>query len=1111
MQCCCDTGTTTQPRLVRAGWYHFAVMDTAGAVSVIIGEPQEIAATDYDTSACVPGTDDVVNACVIQCVPITAPAGHPLAPPSGSSGIKSPSNPTGKEVKDIECGAYHILARCTDNTIQAWGLNSIGQCNVPTSATSGTGSKGNLKDPSNPWLTRIVGLHAGYGVSAVSFNDGSICAWGDPEVAPIINGWTDIMMSPVQHGYRGGVGTDADFQIVDNVDPDKPHYARPQYEAAYNASATDVWNIKSDPFFEWHNSAEEKHCVPFFDLGVETDPHHPFEHFQGLSGYTQTSYGTVYPGWPFIELAPGYNCEVTTVVVDPASAEWKRWLDQRLRNNISAVHRDAAEPHRWTSCCELEIKKDFAVALRRTGQVITSRSTNAKTLGDTGNPGCPTGHTDGRSHCRDCSADYAVTCTCSPNSNGLSGCGAPGSYCSQASCACCITGYNVVGDCVDCSTRGTRLSQRFNHHSGCVGAGGTTSAYSEGIGCVSTNPKFEQTFFNHEWATPWFTSFTRAQNDENQNYTYQCTGQMIKRWVAGEQVRTSPTAVPPVNEKLQERFGWSTLAAQDNWEYLQANQVTVYCTVNHSQPQRTSGQSVQAKCREIDKDDATGYAPQTIAPDFASNFWYPLQMRYQSITCGTNTTVWQTQKKSHGDLGYNGTECSGCSNLPSGNISCAHNSSQYVSPNFGHLGYGVIYAGDVIAGKPSMQSFDKWGMVNEYRYRNGDPCGSGGPSMYKIESYGWPSRPWGPAHLWMWGSIGMQRGMTDGTNGTVPYPTCHCCTPSGSDPSSDPMKLPPPYILQSNADFDLDGALGMVRGFPYESNMHCSIISGSTSIDGNWCDMGCDRLYQDWLASSPSNPCGSGPYQWSSLVSSPFCAYPQNRATSWASSRMAYAMIRPDHRDCERDPDNDNKCVTDAEGKTVRATPQGKCLQRPAPNPVYGGVYDGSADNSQFIGCRKPDCSVGVGQPVFNTTKVLHIWGSLWDPCSPFPRLCDCWDSDGADPAAAPASYPFDKDTDWPEHSKAANLGDYETPCNVGHPEKTANPAPEAGEADTPVTIPYYPKWTRRPAGASRVAAKGSWSNGSASATWTVATPTAYESQGPVTRYCPNCDELTFS
>lgn len=1097
MSCCCDP-TSAQPRLVRGGWYHFAVMDTTGSVSVIIGEPQEISAPNYDPSPCHPGSEADRNACIVQAVPILVPGGHPLSPPTGANGIKTSNNPNGKAVKDLECGAYHILARCTDNTIQAWGLNSIGQCNVPTSATSGTGSKGNLTDPTNPWLTRIVGLHAGYGVSAVSFNDGSVCAWGDPAVAPIINGWTDIMMSPVQHTWLGS----NDFQIVDNVDPDKPQYAKPQYTAAYNANATDVWNIKQDPLFDWHSPSEEKHCSPFFDLGVETDPHQPIDHFVGISGSTQTSYGTVQPGWPFIELAGGASCEVTTVT-DPNSAGWKRWLDQRLRNNVSLNHAQGDVGH-WTSCCELTIKADFAVAMRRTGQVITTRATNRKSTGNTDNPACPTGHTDGRSNCRDCSADFQVTASCMGNSNAMQGCGAVGSgNCNLTSCACCDPSTFAVMNCADCGNTATKLSQRFSGPSGCGGSWGSTSMYNEGIGCISANPKMEEKFFNHEWATPWFDSFSRGY-DQYGNVVNTCTGGLKKRWIAGEQVRTSPTYVPPVNQKLQERFGWSTLAAQDEWKYInpgQTRQQSVYCIGIHDDPVIISPATNSSKCAELNKDNASAYQPQILNPDFVSNFWYPAQMRFQALTCGTNTSVWQTQAQAHGDLGYSaGGGCSGCTNLPLGNIRCAHNFFQYPSPNFGDLAYSVIYAGDDLTGPTTTGSRDKWGMTNDYRVLNGPPCGSS-LSMYRIRNWGWGSKPWGPAHLYMWGSIGNQENDKDRSWGTIPYPPCHCCNDDPTDPTSDPMKLPPPYLLISNADATLNAALGMRLGFPWEANMHCDPDAVSPAGSG-FCQTDCEFLYLDYLASNPITPCGTGDIYWSSYSAGPFCLY--HRASSWASTRMAYAMIRADHRDCVRDATT-HQCVQ-SNGQTVRAEAQGKCAERANPLPWFGS--SGAYDNSQFIGCRKPDCTDPVGKPAIRTDRMLHIWGNLWDPCSPFPRLCECEPDDGETPAGPPPDYPFDPDNDFP-HTKASDLGDYTTPCEGGHNERGGT-APKAPEADPANAVPYYPSWTRRPAGASRIAAKGSWSNATAGATWTLASPTAYEAQGPVTRYCPNCDELGY-
>jgi hypothetical protein len=1056
--CCCTAPTAAEPRLVRAGWYHFLVMDTSGGLSCIVGKPRSVT-IDYpvDLQDC-EGTSSTAPACVEETVPVEAWAGHPLAVPVGDGesdlGLRTTSNPSGKTVKDITCGAYHCIVRCTDNTIRAWGLNSYGQCNVPTNAVTVMGSRGDLTDPSNPWLKRIVGLHAGYSNSAISFNDGSVFCWGDPVVANEVNNWSDISMSPVRHNPAvAGVSKYGDMDnVATDGTPTKTWYAKPEYSAAYNPDA-ETWNLTSDPYFQWHSEGSQQHCSPMFDLGVETDPCNPMDAWVEYSeGWLMGSWNTKRPGWPREFPGTGYVCDID-LVSDPESAEWARWLDQRWRN--AAFSRNGAAYQTRKSCCDLEVKRDFAVAVRRTGQVITTRSANRKTTGDSSNPACPSGVS-----CRDCSADWIVSSTCMPMSNYRAGCGAPNDFCYMAECACCNP-YNAtsgsVGNCPDCSGQICKSQQRFRTFSSCSGL---SDVWFEGVGCMASHPKFEDMLHDEEWATPWVQTFTACSAESLLPCTPTCTGGMMKRWIAGKQVKSGSvsTAVPAVNSKIGQDFGWSTLPAID----------TVMPKVgagSHCQRLHPS----ESACNTLCGDDAlvSTYEPAPVSPDAFPQFDYPIQMRAQSVFCGSNTTVWHSQARGHGDTGFTGPECNGCATWPAGNINCKVNFFQSLSPNGGEVTYGCIYTGDSIIGGPlqTKGSRDKYNETNNLLYANGTVCSSS-VTMYALANHTFPSKAWGPMHFVMWNSVGDEKSNL--------YPTCHCCASLGGD---DPIRLPPPKLLQVRGAWpELDSALGTRYGFPPEVNMHCN----GNYDEAYGCAAVCGSVYPD-----------VGEYQ-PSVHSFPFCV--NQLAQSYASSRMAFAMVRADHRDCARDASGD--CMVDANGDTIRSEPTGLCGKYPPPSNDAAPNY--SHDHTQFTGCT--DGQENGADPVIRTERMLHIWGSLWDPCSPFPRLCDCMETNPDTNEVPPLDWPFS--VDYSQFTPLFSQS-YSAPCYALHPENVGVP-PELDDAHADYGKPHYPAWTRR-ASVSRVASKGAWVSG----VWTVADATEYEATVAAARYCPDCDNWT--
>ena len=525
-----------QPQLVRGGWYHFLVMNDDHSVSVLIGKLQQHkfeGVMGYSNCQELPTPEDH---CLTDCVPIQAPAGHPLAVPAGVKSTLEGS--TGKGVKDIACGAYHNIVRHTDNTISCWGLNAMGQCNVPT-----TSSKGNLQDPSNANLKKIVGLHAGYSTTAVTFNDGTVVCWGDPAVADLVNTWTDIAMSPPNNAPEPGSGG---RNAIDNYDSASPAYAKARYLAAYNSDAElETWNTQSDPMGYFHNFSENRHCSPMFDLGVETDPTLPMEYdpiladvdlnflpvaneYSYIQTYPQASSSTLKVGsaYPFTEPESNFredsdpitsgDCDILCISSGAENGYvWQDFLGMKWRNSIfnggaGALDRfdnpaNSSLPPR-KSCCDLEIKKDFAVAVRRTGQTITTRNNR-------GIQGCS-------NYCRDCDADRTQIATSGLMTNFNENCPPPtavGTPCTQhppcssnptdpfcgqdfRNCACCSNAeaptYLGCPDCQNYTCVADRVfltsGNKFNANQSC--------SYYEGIGCMSAIPQVETSYYNPNWA-----------------------------------------------------------------------------------------------------------------------------------------------------------------------------------------------------------------------------------------------------------------------------------------------------------------------------------------------------------------------------------------------------------------------------------------------------------------------------------------------------------------------------------------------------------------------------------------------------------------------------------
>lgn len=984
--------------MVRGGWYHFLALDSDGSVKCFIGDPQSSKQTLTDWSNC--SSTGTTQYCVEECIPIQAPGGHPLAVPSFGT----------KKVKDICCGAYHNIVRLDDDSIVAWGLNSMGQCNVPTTLGNGTHAK----------RKKIVGLHAGYSTSAVTFNDGTVLAWGDPEVCNIVNGWTDLMMSPVNNLGQ------PDRNAYDNVDTTKPQYAKPKFSAAYNTDAALVtWNVHSDHTFSWHNQADNSHCMPFFDLGCEVDPFVPLEYNpdSGDSGddVRLPGYLTEFPKW-LKDASVGGSC-VTDCIADTTSAAWKDALMSKWRNRIFQSVSGASEASVTRSCCDLEVKTDFAIGMRRTGQLVTTRGTNRWT----GATPCPTGFTDGRSDCRDCSADGQQLVTNQTMTNFAANCppnagdACTGAY---ATCKCCSDSSppTFLG-CPNCGTTTCQADQRFSFP---VAGAGTSACVSgqprfhEGIGCMGSNPHSEEVAFDPNWATP-------------------AAGSLTGRWTAGEQVRDAahtggPKPVANVGT-IAQNWGWTTMPQPDQIVTPQLTQQD--CAVLHG------NQSVT--CTALCK-DTSSYEGGAVDPSGEGIWRYPIQMFAQGIVAGVDTTCW-TLPPIRLQGNYWILQCAACGQ------SNACNNIQNTMPNGGQLSYGCIFSGTSI-GSGTLNR-DKYGYANFYRGGVGltkSPCQTANHFLL-FDGYIAPSKPWGPYHI----AIGNSVGNDKNTGYTNPSNTaeCHCCPNSFQiAPPNIATVLQPTlaaYDLGGIANYGLDQVIGTYFGMPAEANMHCK-APPPTGLSNNSCDCTCGSLAPDGIEKGGFN--------------SIFCTYHPPRSV--ASTRMAFAMIRADHRALD--------------GSGNRIEPKGDCGQ-------YSNTTPG--DPAEYLPCTYDGTDYFVAA---RSTMVLHIFGSLYDPCPPWPRICDC--------SATPA---VKEGCTW------ATIDDpYLTPCDGSHPEGSSAPESpsNANEPGDPNWVwgacARYPKWTKVPASnTNRSSSKGSWSG----STWVLNTaPAACETAGARTRYCPSCE-----
>lgn len=304
-----------------------------------------------------------------------APPGHPLETPE----LK-------KAVIDIECGPYHNIVRFNDNTIMAWGLNSMGQTNVPESLLPDWLRPAGVSK--HPKINKICSIHAGFSTSAVLFNDGTVLCWGDPDVADEVNTWKHIRTSPIK--FLDGIQN----QCIGSRNVGFPEClpgedcTKPENWVPANKYNNGTWNANHDWDREWASHKSRSPAHPHFDLGTETEYVYPvnYNHVvaydmnmsQNNPPIPEIPVDTNTTGEDFQDINPQYSYRYA-----------QKWPSYDGKSRCAAKGK---------------IKKDFAVAMLRTGQIVTTRKDNAPDI-----------RKDHDLYCRDCNNDLAITKNTSVN------------------------------------------------------------------------------------------------------------------------------------------------------------------------------------------------------------------------------------------------------------------------------------------------------------------------------------------------------------------------------------------------------------------------------------------------------------------------------------------------------------------------------------------------------------------------------------------------------------------------------------------------------------------------------------------------------------------------
>ena len=600
------------------------------------------------------------------------PAGHPLQIPTDLYDRLYTTDPEEipEEVVDIECGAYHNIVRLSDNSIVCWGLNSMGQCNVPDSLKPDW-SRPDGVEP-HPKKNLICSIHAGFSTTAVLFNDGTVLCWGDPDVADVVNTWEHIRISPIRrHGNSSNCcnGSESDGWI----DVSYPQFPENKYK---NGN----YNVNTDWFGLWRTG---KPSYPHFDLGVETNRNYPVN-WQSLQSAGLS---------PDETLLPGYYCYTCN--------------DSSLGG--------------------ITVGKDFAVAMLRTGQIVTTRKVNAKS------PGAPL--------CRDCSTDNYYTV-----SNGLvtqvdKGRIITYGFDSQGNdCEALAILQGIIEKCPDVICDEYKRWILPANYADC-----STEPNTEGIGCISSNPSIESILHDPNWAI--VSSF----------------------YTPGQQVRptTHPLGPAPSWNSVDATYGWTTKVASVDRSRLNSNGLAGYPTGCQVSDDYTPSKCVMdlgnAECTKICPSDG-GWGDfrrgsnQNGVPGY---FSYPLHMAV-ALTCvaGTNTVNWMYSPKtlspeqveepifSGGGAGPEEAQIkattdlvSDCVNYHAFKSGCSE--CDYVGGN--PLYHTQEHASNTTACIYSNNT-DVDGIHNPLKEDTSTNCG-GIPTLGGILQYMLPTKPWGPWQL----------------------------------------------------------------------------------------------------------------------------------------------------------------------------------------------------------------------------------------------------------------------------------------------------------------------------------------------------------------------------
>lgn len=576
-----------------------------------------------------------------------APRDHPLATPV----LPSPA-------RDVVCGAYHVIARLVDNTIVAWGLNSMGQVNVPDSLQPSCKEKGIC----HPKLNKIASIHAGFSTSAVFFNDGTAFCWGDPDIADEVNNeWKHIRTSPIKR-------TEEDTQ-TSAIAGDSIGYpeclpgedcGQTENWVPQNKYIGGSWNANTDWFGHWHGNSTP--VFPHFDLGVITDRVYP------------VNWSNVF-GTPdkLVTRADSVNIESGDIAGDPYEAEYS----YKYACKPSPGAPDGSSP-----CSKQgKIITDYAVAMLRTGQIVTTR----KEVNGSNN--APLDRKSENKLCRDCSSDrklvkadgviksehrtgYVFTefasghdeksCTDSHHWGGRYVNDDAHEYCFKNPCPYKTASGGEVpnGECwpeVDCLqqtidfTGGGRCPETMMcdafktwgiSASDCGNSYGMLDAFRpEGVGCLSS--------YNGEYGyDPRWAGFADQWTSAGHVFG---VGQTMFGYVDRVTNRNNP-----IWNTHEDSYGWATLTAPvvrfrgpcPSCFYICGNK-KAYQSYNHCGAR--IGQD--DPCDYICPSGSRGNNVAELLGDIGSlgYFRYPEHMLGYGLVAGTNTTTWFTPKRMFSD------------------------------------------------------------------------------------------------------------------------------------------------------------------------------------------------------------------------------------------------------------------------------------------------------------------------------------------------------------------------------------------------------------------------------------------------------------------------------